>query len=56
MPDNYGLSEIGTVEDANAAWQSFFGRFFSPEIPPGVDVTFDPTVRVFVPRENKNAR
>ncbi|VEB32680.1 hypothetical protein [Legionella cherrii] len=56
MPDNYGLSEISTIEDATAAWQSFFGRFFSPEIPPGVDVTFDPKLRVFAPRENKNAK
>ncbi|MCW8408560.1 hypothetical protein OQJ13_06185 [Legionella sp. PATHC035] len=34
----------------------FFWPFFSPEIPPGVDVTFDPTLRVFGPRENKNAK
>lgn len=56
MPDNFGFAEISTIEDATAAWQSFLGRFFSPEIPPGVDDTFDPTLRVFAPRENKNAK
>ncbi|KTC78792.1 hypothetical protein Lche_0812 [Legionella cherrii] len=56
MPDNFSFAEISTIEDATAAWQSFFGRFFSPEIPPGVDVTFDPKLPVFAPRENKNAK
>ncbi|MCW8409835.1 hypothetical protein OQJ13_12725 [Legionella sp. PATHC035] len=56
MPENFGFAEISTIEDAHAAWESFFGRFFSPEIPPGVDVTFDPTLRVFAPRKNINAK
>ncbi|KTD66953.1 hypothetical protein Lste_3159 [Legionella steelei] len=56
MPGNYGLAEIDTFADATAAWQSFFGRFFSSEIPTGVDVTFNPDLRQFNPRKNKNAK
>lgn len=51
MPD--GIMEINTVAEARDAWELFFGRFFSPEIPPGVDVTFDPEVRQFLPRDKK---
>ncbi|KTD43119.1 hypothetical protein [Legionella parisiensis] len=54
--DDYGLAEIRTLSDAKDAWESFAGRFFSPEIPPGVDVTFNPELRQFTPRPKKDAK
>jgi hypothetical protein len=56
MPQHYGLEEINSVKKARSAWETFFGRFFSAEIPPGVDVTFDPKLRAFKPRADKKAK
>lgn len=56
MPDDYGLAPISDVREAKDAWESFLGRFFSPEIPQGVDVTFDPELREFTPRPKKDAK
>ncbi|KTD74210.1 hypothetical protein [Legionella tucsonensis] len=56
MPDNYGLAPISDAQEALDAWESFFGRFFSPEIPKGVDVAFNPELRQFTPRKKKDAK
>lgn len=56
MTGNHGFAEISTEEEATDAWKSFFGRFFSPETPQGVDVTFKSDVRQFTPRKNKDAK
>lgn len=56
MNDNYDLAEIKTLEDAKSAWESFFGRFFSPDIPPEVNVDFNSDLREFTPRKNKDAK
>ncbi len=44
------------LKEAQEAWDIFFNRFFSPEIPAGVDVEFNPKLAEFKPRENKNAK
>ncbi|HHT0594484.1 TPA: hypothetical protein ACTXXA_003028 [Legionella anisa] len=56
MPDNFGLTQIVTLKDAQDVWESFQGRFFSPEIPTGVEVKFDPDLPQFNPREKKDAK
>jgi hypothetical protein len=56
MRDNYGLATISTTDEAKDAWESFFGRFFSSEVPTAVDVTFDPELRQFTPRTAKDAK
>lgn len=53
---NHGFAEISTKEQAIDAWESFFGRFFSPETPQEVDVTFKSDIRQFTPRKNKDAK
>ncbi|ASQ45596.1 hypothetical protein [Legionella clemsonensis] len=53
---NYGLAEINNLSDAKNAWESFFGRFFSPELSKGVNVEFDPDLREFIPRKNPDAK
>jgi hypothetical protein len=56
MPNNYGLAEILSLDDAIWAWKSFFGRFFSADIPSGINTEFDPHLRQFIPRENQKAK
>jgi len=56
VTDEYGLAEISTIEQAKDAWESFFGRFFSPETPQGVDVAFKSDLRQFTPRKKKDAK
>ena len=51
MIGKIGIAEIESLEDAQAAWEGFFGRFFSPEIPEDVDVSFNAELRKFTPRE-----
>ncbi|PJE10910.1 hypothetical protein [Legionella sp.] len=51
-----GIAEINSLDDAKAAWELFLGRFFSPEIPNEVDVTFNPELRKFTPRQNHDAK
>jgi hypothetical protein len=50
------IAPITNVTEAKVAWDLFFGRFFSPEIPEGVDVAFDSNIRSFSPREDKTLR
>jgi hypothetical protein len=54
--DNNNVASINDLVEADAAWDQFFGRFYSSDIPKGVDVKFDPLVREFKPRQNKNAK
>ena len=56
MSNNRNLASIANLKEAESAWERFFGRFFSSEIPPGVGVEFDPLLREFKPRENKKAK
>lgn len=56
MARNTGISEISSLDEAKDAWESFFGRFFSPEVPEGVDVSFNAELRKFTPRENPDAK
>lgn len=56
MSEHDGFIEVSTIEEAKDAWETFFGRFFSPEIPAGVDVTFDPKLLAFEPREQRDAK
>jgi hypothetical protein len=49
-------SKISTLTDARDAWETFFGRFFSSEIPAKVAVDFDPKIREFKPREDEKAK
>lgn len=56
MSGNDGFVEISTQKEAIDAWESFFGRFFSPAVPPGVDIKFNPELRQFIPRAKKDAK
>ncbi|MCA0404299.1 MAG: hypothetical protein LCH30_11005 [Proteobacteria bacterium] len=56
MGVNYELAEIHSLATALEAWELFFGRFFSADIPAGVKVEFDPSIRQFKPRSNKAAK
>lgn len=56
MSSENNLASIVDREQAEDAWEGFFGRFYSNEIPLGVKVEFDPSVREFKPRENKHAK
>jgi hypothetical protein len=53
---NYGLFELNKLEDAQNAWEIFFGRFYSAEIPKDANVEFDPEQREFIPRKDKKAK
>lgn len=51
-----GAFAIKTSGDAKNAWELFFSRFYSPEIPNEVMVKFDPNIKEFSPREDKDAK
>lgn len=53
---NHGLSEIRKLEDAQNAWEIFFGRFYSAEVPKDANVEFNPERRNFPPRKDKKAK
>ncbi|TLY47252.1 MAG: hypothetical protein E6K54_06410 [Gammaproteobacteria bacterium] len=53
---NHGLFEITQLEDTQAAWEIFFNRFYSAEIPKQVNVEFDAKQREFIPRTVKKAK
>lgn len=53
-----GIFEIKDEISAKDAWELFFGRFYSPEIPEHIkkDITFAPDIRVFEPRGNRSSK
>lgn len=53
---NHGLFAIKNLQDAQDAWEIFFNRFYSPEVPENASVEFDPKQQNFLPRNDKNAK
>lgn len=51
-----GLLEINAQKDARNAWEIFFNRFYSAEVPKDTNVEFDPNQREFSPRADKKAK
>lgn len=50
------IAPITNYNEAREAWVLFFNRFFSPEIPDGVDVSFKSNLKEFSPRDDKTEK
>jgi hypothetical protein len=50
------IAPITNCEEAREAWALFFNRFYSPEIPPDVDVSFKSDLKKFTPRADKSKK